>query len=73
MLFISLYLSLYLSLFLLLLLLLLLLLFFSEYDKERKLVKLLEDIMTKKENKTIIFTETKRKADELTRALRRDG
>jgi len=29
--------------------------------------------MGQKENKTIIFVETKRKVDELTRTLRRDG
>uniref|UniRef100_A0A674AWY3 RNA helicase n=1 Tax=Salmo trutta TaxID=8032 RepID=A0A674AWY3_SALTR len=30
-------------------------------------------IMSEKENKTIIFTETKRRCDELTRRMRRDG
>lgn len=45
----------------------------QEYEKERKLIKLLEEIMGEKENKTIIFLETKRKTDELTRKLRRDG
>ncbi|CAB1344898.1 unnamed protein product [Coregonus sp. 'balchen'] len=34
---------------------------------------LLEEIMSEKENKTIIFTETKRRCDELTRRMRRDG
>ena len=29
--------------------------------------------MGEKENKTLIFTETKKKADELTRRMRRDG
>ena len=44
-----------------------------EYEKENKLVKLLEDIMNERENKTIIFTETKRKADDLSRRMKRDG
>jgi superfamily II DNA/RNA helicase len=37
------------------------------------MTKLLENIMSQKDNKTIIFVETKRKVDELTRRLRRDG
>lgn len=45
----------------------------QEFEKEKKLVKLLEEIMGEKENKTIIFCETKRKTDDLTRGLRRDG
>jgi superfamily II DNA/RNA helicase len=45
----------------------------EEYEKEGKLIRLLEDIMQQRENKTIIFTETKRKADSLTGAMRRDG
>ncbi|WP_395241714.1 helicase-related protein, partial [Salmonella sp. s51933] len=45
----------------------------QEYEKPGKLSKLLEEIMGEKENKTLIFTETKRRADELTRNLRRDG
>lgn len=45
----------------------------TEYEKERKLVQLLEEIMGEKENKTIIFCETKRKTDEITRRLRKDG
>ena len=45
----------------------------EEYEKEGKLIRLLEEIMRTPENKTIIFTETKRKADELTGAMRRDG
>jgi len=44
-----------------------------EFEKENKLVKLLEDIMNERENKTIIFTETKRKADDLSRRMKRDG
>lgn len=38
-----------------------------------RLIKLLEQILGEKENKTIIFTETKRRADELTRGMRRAG
>lgn len=45
----------------------------QEYEKDRKVVQLLEEIMGEKENKTIIFCETKRKTDEITRKLRRDG
>ncbi|XP_066498143.1 probable ATP-dependent RNA helicase DDX5 isoform X1 [Hoplias malabaricus] len=45
----------------------------SDGEKEDKLLRLLEEIMSEKENKTIIFVETKRKCDELTRRMRRDG
>ncbi|XP_028395147.1 ATP-dependent RNA helicase dbp2-like [Dendronephthya gigantea] len=45
----------------------------QEFEKAGKLAKLLEEIMGEKENKTLIFTETKRKADDLTRSLRREG
>jgi len=45
----------------------------EEYDKEHRMQKLLESIMGEPENKTIIFVETKRKVDDLTRRLRRDG
>ncbi|CAH1781792.1 unnamed protein product [Owenia fusiformis] len=45
----------------------------AEHEKDMKLAKLLEEIMGETENKTLIFTETKRKADELTRKMRRDG
>lgn len=33
----------------------------------------MEEIMAEKENKTIIFVETKRRCDDLTRRMRRDG
>ena len=39
----------------------------------RRLQKLLEDMANEKENKTLIFVETKRKADDLTRRMKRDG
>lgn len=42
-------------------------------EKDHKLFRLLEEIMGEKENKTIIFTETKRRADDLTRRMRREG
>jgi len=45
----------------------------TEDEKNYKLNRLLEEIMGEKENKTLIFTETKKKADELTRRMRRDG
>jgi superfamily II DNA/RNA helicase len=44
-----------------------------EDEKSAKLQRLLQEIMGEQENKTIVFTETKRKADELTRMLKRDG
>ncbi|XP_055080506.1 LOW QUALITY PROTEIN: probable ATP-dependent RNA helicase DDX5 [Periophthalmus magnuspinnatus] len=45
----------------------------NDLEKEDKLIRLLEEIMSEKENKTIIFVETKRRCDELTRQMRRDG
>jgi len=45
----------------------------NDSEKEDKLVRLLEEIMSEKENKTIIFVETKRRCDDLTRRMRRDG
>ncbi|KAF4080109.1 hypothetical protein AMELA_G00166700 [Ameiurus melas] len=44
-----------------------------ENEKENKLIQLMEEIMAEKENKTIIFVETKKRCDELTRRMRRDG
>jgi superfamily II DNA/RNA helicase len=46
---------------------------FIDYDKDRRLDKLLAEIMRTADNKTIIFAETKRKVDDITRTLRRDG
>jgi len=43
----------------------------EEHQKESKLARLLEEIGS--QDKMLIFTETKRKADELTRLMRRDG
>merc|ERR1719357_2227579 len=45
----------------------------EEYEKEQKLARLLEEIGSDPQNKILIFVETKRKADDLTRLMRRDG
>ncbi|XP_033630314.1 probable ATP-dependent RNA helicase DDX17 isoform X2 [Asterias rubens] len=45
----------------------------DDFQKDEKLIKLLEQIMGEKENKTLIFAETKRRTDELTRKMRKDG
>ena len=45
----------------------------EEYQKEEKLAKLLDEIGNEPHNKILIFVETKRKADDLTRLMRRDG
>ncbi|KAI8515370.1 putative ATP-dependent RNA helicase ddx17 [Branchiostoma belcheri] len=45
----------------------------QEHEKDNKLSRLLEEIMGEKENKTIIFVETKRRVDDLTRRMRKDG
>ncbi|KAF1352393.1 P-loop containing nucleoside triphosphate hydrolase protein [Delphinella strobiligena] len=45
----------------------------SEFEKRDKMIKHLEKIMENKENKCLIFTGTKRVADEITRFLRQDG
>lgn len=45
----------------------------EEYEKEAKLMKLLTEIASENETKTIIFVETKRKVDEITRAINRNG
>jgi superfamily II DNA/RNA helicase len=45
----------------------------EEHDKQSRLFQLLDQIMKQDQCKTIIFCETKRKCDELTRAMRRDG
>ena len=46
-------------------------LFSLELQKENKLARLLEEIGS--QDKMLVFVETKRKADELTRLMRRDG
>jgi superfamily II DNA/RNA helicase len=45
----------------------------EDHQKEQKLARLLEEIGCEPRNKILIFVETKRKADELTRLMRRDG
>merc|ERR1719197_790967 len=45
----------------------------EEHQKEQKLSRLLDEIGCEATNKILIFVETKRKADELTRLMRRDG
>jgi superfamily II DNA/RNA helicase len=45
----------------------------DEYQKEQKLARLLEEIGCEPQNKILIFVETKRKCDELTRLMRKDG
>ncbi|KAI0243712.1 ATP-dependent RNA helicase dbp2 [Massospora cicadina] len=45
----------------------------SSYEKPAKLNKQLESIMNNQQQRCIIFTATKRTADEITRCLRRDG
>ena len=45
----------------------------SDHDKEKKLDTLIDEIMTHKRTKTIVFTSTKKKADDITRNMRRDG
>jgi len=45
----------------------------SEFEKRDKMLKHLEKIMDNKDNKCLIFTGTKRVADEITRFLRQDG
>ncbi|CAD5218885.1 unnamed protein product [Bursaphelenchus okinawaensis] len=45
----------------------------EEFKKQQKLFTTLTHIMKQPDYKTIIFVETKRKADDLTREMRRDG
>ncbi|KAM9779961.1 putative ATP-dependent RNA helicase DDX17 [Neosynchiropus ocellatus] len=45
----------------------------TDSEKDNKLIQLMEEIMAEKENKTIIFAETKKRCDDLTRRMRRDG
>ena len=45
----------------------------KEYGKTNRLLELLDHISQQKEFKTLIFTETKRKADDLTRGMRESG
>ncbi|KAK6632658.1 putative ATP-dependent RNA helicase ddx17 [Polyplax serrata] len=45
----------------------------QEHEKENKLRQLLMEIEAEKDNKTIIFVETKRKVDNITELLQKDG
>lgn len=45
----------------------------EDAEKQPRLMALLQDIMGQPECKTLIFVETKKKADDLTRWMRRDG
>ncbi len=45
----------------------------EEHQKEQKLARLLEEIGCEPQNKILVFAETKRKADDLTRLMRREG
>lgn len=45
----------------------------NESEKREKMIRHLEKIMDDKENKILIFTGTKRVADDITRFLRQDG
>ncbi|CAG0920988.1 unnamed protein product [Notodromas monacha] len=45
----------------------------EEWQKDEKLFKLLEEINKQLERKTLIFTETKKGADHLTRRMRQNG
>lgn len=45
----------------------------EDFEKQDKLAKLLTEISSEEETKTIIFAETKRKVDEITRTINRYG
>ena len=45
----------------------------GQYEKRERMTKHMERIMEDKDNKILIFTGTKREADEITRFLRQDG
>jgi ATP-dependent RNA helicase DDX5/DBP2 len=45
----------------------------DEHEKDEKLMKILGDIAHEHDRKTIIFVETKRRADEITRSVNRRG
>lgn len=45
----------------------------EQHEKEEKLARLLEEIASDPTHKILVFVETKRNADELTRLMRRDG
>ncbi|XP_057324516.1 uncharacterized protein LOC130667096 isoform X1 [Microplitis mediator] len=45
----------------------------QEHEKESKLTNLLREIGCERGNKTIIFVETKKKVDDITKAIKREG
>ncbi|XP_077297762.1 uncharacterized protein LOC143919359 isoform X3 [Arctopsyche grandis] len=45
----------------------------QDHEKEGKLSNLLRDIASEKDNKVIIFVETKKKVDDITKNIRREG
>lgn len=45
----------------------------EERDKEAKLSKLLRDVASDHNNKMIVFVETKKKVDDITKSIRREG
>ena len=45
----------------------------QEWQKEDKLSKLLAEMASDASSKILVFTETKRKCDDLTRSMRRNG
>ncbi|XP_022129075.2 DEAD-box ATP-dependent RNA helicase 20 isoform X1 [Pieris rapae] len=45
----------------------------EEHEKEAKLSNLLKEIASEKDNKVIVFVETKKKVDDIARAVRRNG
>ncbi|XP_022910830.1 uncharacterized protein [Onthophagus taurus] len=45
----------------------------EEHEKEGKLMNLLKEIGSDRNNKIIIFVETKKKVDDITKAIRREG
>ncbi|XP_055602221.1 uncharacterized protein LOC129751011 [Uranotaenia lowii] len=45
----------------------------EDYEKDQKLMKLLTEISAESETKTIVFVETKRRVDDITRSICRNG
>ncbi|XP_049873993.1 uncharacterized protein LOC126372336 isoform X2 [Pectinophora gossypiella] len=45
----------------------------EEHEKEAKLTNLLKEIASERDNKVIVFVETKKKVDDIARAVRRNG
>ncbi|KAJ8919757.1 hypothetical protein NQ315_006286, partial [Exocentrus adspersus] len=45
----------------------------EESEKEEKLTKLLKEIGSDRQNKIIVFVETKKKVDDITKIIKRDG